>query len=145
MDRPSMATMMPGMPANMSATQNMNMTMMPRCTIKMDKCEGGMKMMCICEDAMSTSMLQNLCKMMNGGMVSYCMMMNGMMMMTCNMTMGMCKCEMTKDGMMITCTSGDADCCKMIQACCDSMCAMMKAGCMCCVCMNGAPVCCGCC
>ena len=44
----------------------------------------------------------------------------------------------------ITCTSGDKACCAMIQACCDCMCGMMKAGCTCCVMMNGMPVCCGC-
>jgi hypothetical protein len=32
----------------------------------------------------------------------------------------------------------------MIAACCDCMSAMMKAGCTCCVMMNGMPVCCGC-
>jgi hypothetical protein len=32
----------------------------------------------------------------------------------------------------------------MIQACCDCMNAMMKAGCTCCVMMNNTPVCCCC-
>jgi hypothetical protein len=32
----------------------------------------------------------------------------------------------------------------MIQACCDCMTVMSKAGCVCCVCMNGMPVCCSC-
>jgi len=57
--------------------------------------------------------------------------------------MGMCKCEMTDDGMTMTCMSGDKACCEMIQACCDCMSAMMAAGCMCCVMMNNMPVCCG--
>jgi hypothetical protein len=61
------------------------------------------------------------------------------------MTMGMCKCEMTKEGCCITCTSGDAQCCAMIQGCCDYMNVMMKNGCMCCVMMNNTPICCGCC
>jgi hypothetical protein len=30
----------------------------------------------------------------------------------------------------------------MIQSCCDCMSAMMKAGCTCCMMMNGTPVCC---
>ena len=65
-------------------------------------------------------MLQNLCTMMAGGMCSCCMMMNGMMVCCCNMMMGMCKCEMTDGmGVCVTCTSGDKDCCAMIQACCD--------------------------
>ena len=98
--------------------------MVPRCKITMEKCAGGMKMTCQCDDAMSATMLQNLCSMMAGGMCSCCMMMNGMMMCCCNLAMGMCKCEPTKDGVCITCTSGDASCCAMIQACCDCMAAM---------------------
>jgi hypothetical protein len=33
----------------------------------------------------------------------------------------------------------------MIQACCDCMCACMKAGCTCCMMLGGMPMCCGCC
>jgi hypothetical protein len=73
------------------------------------------------------------------------MMMNGMMVCCCNLTMGMCKCEMTDKGCVMTCTSGDAKCCEMIQACCDCMACMLKDGCTCCVMMNNTPVCCGCC
>jgi hypothetical protein len=50
---------------------------------------------------------------------------------------------MTKDGCTITCTSGDTECGKMIQACCDCMATMMAAGCTCCVMMNNTPICCG--
>jgi hypothetical protein len=45
----------------------------------------------------------------------------------------------------ITCTSGDAECCKMLQGCCDCISAMLHGGCMCCVMLNNTPVCCGCC
>ena len=137
-----MQTMMPGMSSAMPAA-NMNMMMIPSCTMKMEKCDGGMKMMCMSDDAMAVSMMQNMAKMLCGGMVSCSMMMNGMTMMTCNMMMGMCKCEMMPKGMMMTCTSGDADCCKMIQCCCDAMMAMMMAGCTCCMSMNNTPCCCG--
>src|SRR6516225_4259188 len=54
-----------------------------------------------------------------------------------------CKFEMTKDGVCLTCTSGDAKCCEMIQACCDCMGCMLKDGCTCCMLMNNMPVCCG--
>src|SRR6516165_10907342 len=77
--------MTPGMPAGM------NMMMVPRCTMKFEKCQGGMKVMCTCTDKMACSMMQNLCSMLAGGMCSCCMMMNGMMACCCNMTMGMCK------------------------------------------------------
>ena len=75
-----------------------NMLMVPRCTMKMEKCTGGMKITCMCDDPMACSMMQNLCMMLQGGMCSCCCMMNGMMVCCCNLTMGMCKCEMTKDG-----------------------------------------------
>ena len=90
-----------GMSMPMMGAGSMNMMMMPRCMMKMEKCEGGMKMMCTCKDEAACGMMQNLCTMLSGGMVSCCMMMNGMMTMCCNMTMGMCKCEMTKDGMCV--------------------------------------------
>jgi len=133
---PGMTTMPGGMPA-------MTMPMVPRCTIKMEKCTGGMKILCSCEDKVAASALQNLCAAMAGTMCSCCCMMNGMMMCCCNLAMGMCKCEMTKDGVCITCTSGDKDCCAMIQACCDCMNTMMHSGCTCSVMMNNMPVCCG--
>lgn len=129
----------------MPTTAGMNMMMIPRCTMKMEKCKDGMKIMCSCTDETAAAMMQNMCTMMGSGMMSCHMMMNGMMMMSCNMMMGLCKCEMTKDGMCFTCTSGDTKCCQMIQACCDGMMTMMNCGCSCCLCMNNTPVCCGCC
>lgn len=136
---------MPGMGQGMGMPASANWLMVPRCTMKMEKCTGGMKITCSCDDKMACSMMQNLCNMMAGGMCSCCMMMNGMMVCCCNLTMGMCKCEMTKDGICVTCTSGDPKCGEMIQACCDCMSCMLKDGCTCCVMMNGNPVCCGCC
>jgi hypothetical protein len=154
MDRTSMGMPgmgMPGMgmgtPAMGSATGMPvapNYLMVPRCTLTFEKCDGGMKINCACDDPMACSMMQNLCGMLAGGMCSCCCMMNGMCVYTCNLTMGMCKVEMTAKGCCVTCTSGDAECCKMIQACCDCMATMLKSGCTCCVMMNNTPVCCGC-
>ena len=145
MSAPSM-----GMPSMMGGNMTgmnpagMNMMMVPRCTMKVEKIANGMKMMCMCDDAMAARTMQNLCNMMAGGMMSCCMMMNGMPVMNCNMMMGMCKVEMTDTGCVVTCTSGDAACCKMIQCCCDCMAAMLAAGCTSCMMMNGMPMCCGC-
>jgi hypothetical protein len=136
---------MPGMSTPSAMPSGTNWMMVPRCTMKMEKCAGGMKITCACEDKMAASMLQNLCTMLAGGMCTCCCMMNGMMVCCCNLTMGMCKCEMTKDGVCMTCTSGDAKCCEMIQACCDCLATMMKDGCTCCMMLNNTPVCCGCC
>ena len=135
------APMMPGAGAAMAP----NMVMVPRCTMKMEKCTGGMKVTCKCDDPTACAMMQNLCTMMAGGMCSFCCTMNGMMVCTCNMTMGMCKCEMTKDGCSVTCTSGDKECAAMLAGCCDYLNTMMKCGCTCCMMMNQMPVCCGCC
>jgi hypothetical protein len=121
-----------------------NWLMVPRCTLKYEKCQGGMKVTCVCDDKMACSMVQNLCSMLAGGMCSCCVMMNGMTVCICNLTMGMCKCDMTDSGVVLTCTSGDSKCCEMIQACCDCLSTMMAAGCTCCVLMNNTPVCCGC-
>jgi len=146
-DRTNMTGMSNGamptsMPTGMSA--GANWMMVPRCAIKMEKCQGGMKMSCTCDDPMACSMMQNLCTMLAGGMCSCCMMMNGMMVCCCNMTMGICRCETTDKGVCVTCTSGDSKCCEMIQACCECLSCMTKAGCTCCVMMNNIPACCGC-
>jgi hypothetical protein len=131
-----MGSMMPG------SAPGMNCMMVPRCTVKMEKCTGGMKILCSTTDKMACGVIQNLCMSMAGSMCSCCCMMNGMMVCTCNLTMGMCKCEMTKDGVCMTCTSGDKECGAMIQACCEAMSAMMHAGCTCCIMMNNMPICC---
>ena len=152
MDRGMMGTanMGGGMMPNMGTMPNMgmpqmgmpNMMMMPRCTMMVEMCEGGMMMTCRCEDPMGAQMMQSMCKMMEGAACSCCCMMNGMCVCQCNMMMATCKCEMMDGGVMMSCTSGDAMMAKMIQACGECMMGMMDAGCMCCVMMGGMPVCC---
>lgn len=143
MGMPMMTMPMMGRMGMGSEAGSMPSMMIPRCTMKMEKCPGGMKMTCMCEDKTAAMMMQNLCNMMAGGTVSCCTMMNGMMCCCCNMgMMGMCKMEMMDMGCMMTCTSGDKSCEKMIQACCDCMNAMMMPGMTCCMMMNGMPVCC---
>jgi hypothetical protein len=134
-------TSMPGMGA--TGMMPTSWLMVPRCIFKVEKCQGGMKITCSCDDKVACGMVQNLCSMLQGGMCSCCLMMNGMMVCCCNLTMGMCKCDMTDKGVMMTCTSGDPKCCEMIQACCDCMACMLKDGCTCCMMLNNTPVCCG--
>jgi hypothetical protein len=137
---PGMGTPTMGTPTGAPAGSYL---MVPRCTLKMEKCQGGMKVTCVCDDKMACSMVQNLCTMLAGGMCSCCVMLNGMTLCCHNYTMGMCKVEMTETGVCVTCTSGDTKCCEMIQASCDCLCTMLNAGCTCCVMMNNTPVCCG--
>ena len=130
-----------GAPAGVPA--GANWLMVPRCNVKMEKCQGGMRISCSCDDKMACSMVQNLCTMLAGGMCSCCVMMNGMTVCCCNLTMGMCKYEMTETGVCVTCTSGDPHCCEMLQACCDCLSCMVDSGCTCCLLVNNTPVCCG--
>ena len=60
-----------------------------------------------------------------------------------SMACGTCKCEYTKDGVCITCTSGDKACCEMLQKCCDCLETCCKSGCCCYVCLGNTPICCG--
>ena len=131
-----------GTPTGPAATANW--LMVPRCTLKLEKCSGGMKVTCACDDKMACSMMQNLCSMLQGGMCSCYAMMNGMVVCSYNFTMGLCKCDMTEAGVCLTCTSGDSKCCEMIQAACDCLTCMLNAGCTCCVLMNNTPIGCGC-
>jgi hypothetical protein len=119
--------------------------MVPRCTFKVESCQGGVKITCSCDDKVACGMVQNLCTMLAGGMCSCTATLNGMAVYTCNLTMGLCRCENTKDGVCITCTSGDTKCCEMIQACGSCLSALLKAGCTCCFFCNNTPVACGCC
>jgi hypothetical protein len=89
-------------------------------------------------------MMQNLCSQLAGGMCGCCCTLNGMTVYSCNLAMGLCRCDMTDKGVCITCTSGDAKCCEMIQACCDCLSCLLNAGCNCCVTLNNTPIACGC-
>jgi hypothetical protein len=133
--------MTPGSPAGMP--MGTNWLMVPRCTFKVEKCTGGFKMTCVCEDKTAAATVQHLCAMLAGGMCSCCAMLNGMTVCYCNFTMCLCQCEPTKDGISVTCTSGDPKCAEMAQACGDCLAALLKAGCSCCLMLNHNPVCCG--
>ena len=127
-----------------AAPATTNWCVLPRCKIKIEKCAGGLKIDCCCDDEVACGALQNLCKMLAGGMCSLCCTLNGIVVCQCNLTCGFCKCEYTADGVCITCTSGDKRCCEMLQACCDCLCACLEAGCCCYVSFNNSPVCCAC-
>jgi hypothetical protein len=141
---PGMANPSMGGQTAPNAAPTANYCVVPRCTLKVEKCSGGMKIHCKCDDEVACGTLQNLCKMLAGGMCSCVCTMNGIPCCTMNLACGICKCESTKDGVCITCTSGDKTCCEMIQACCDCLACMCKSGCCCYVCLGNTPVCCCC-
>jgi hypothetical protein len=138
---PSYMTPTPTTPTGVPATAGY--LMVPRCTLKFEKCTGGMKVTCSTDDKTSCSMMQNLCSMLAGGMCSCYATWNGVTVYCCNFTMGQCKYEMTEKGVCLMCTSGDTKCCEMIQACCDCLTCLYECGCACCWLVGNTPVCCG--
>jgi hypothetical protein len=120
-----------------------NWCMVPRCTLSFEKCDGGFKIFCKCDDKVAAATLQNLCNMLASGLCNCCCTWNGMVVCNLNLCCGHCVCEATKDGVCITCTSGDAKCCEMLQACCDCLSCCCESGCCCYVCFGGTPCCCG--
>jgi hypothetical protein len=118
--------------------------MVPRCKYEFEKCAGGFKIHCSCEDEVACGTLQNLCRMLSDGLCSCCCTCNGITICQCNLAIGLCHCEMTKDGCSITCTSGDKKCAAMLQACCDCLAACCcEPGCCCYISFNNTPCCCG--
>ncbi len=144
MERSGLGMQGAGMPQGFSTPVSAGPTwcVLPRCEIKVEKCAGGCKIHCSCEEPSACATLQSLCKMMATGMCSLCCTLNGMTVCQCNLCCGMCKCELTEDGVCLTCTSGDKACCEMIQACCECMACCLRSGCCCYVCLGGAPICC---
>jgi hypothetical protein len=119
-----------------------NWCVLPRCEIRFEKCKEGFKIHCSCEDEVACGALQNLCKMLAGGLCSCYCTQNGITVCHCNFCSCNCKCDYTKDGCCITCTSGDKHCCEMLQAFCNCLSTCQSAGCCCFVCFNNTPVCC---
>jgi hypothetical protein len=120
-----------------------NWCVLPRCTIEFEKTSTGCKIQCRCDDEVSRGTLQNLCRMLADGLCSCCCTWNGIQCCQVNLCCGNCKCEYTKDGCCISCTSGDKQCAAMIQQCCECLQQCCESGCACYICFNGTPVCCG--
>jgi hypothetical protein len=125
-----------------STTPSTGTCMVPRCELRMERTSKGCQIFCSCDDATACGMLQALCNTLAGGLCSVCCTRNGILVCQCNFGCCNCECECMPDGVCITCTSGDRDCCAMCQAMCDCICQCQDCGCVCTVCFNGTPVCC---
>jgi hypothetical protein len=139
---PAAASSPAGFPA---ASPAAGWCVVPRCTLRLEKCKEGFKIHCACDDEVSTATLQNLCRSLAGGLCSCCCTLNGLTVCQCNLTCGHCKCDITADGCCITCTSGDKGCCAILQSCCATLESCLQNDCCCYVCFNNTPVCCGAC
>src|SRR3989304_3659846 len=49
-----------------------NWCVLPRCSVEFEKCAGGCKIHCRCEDEVARGTLQNLCRMLADGLCSCC-------------------------------------------------------------------------
>ena len=101
----------------------------PRCELKWAKSEGGFTLTCRCEDEVATATLHNLCKILAGGACSSSCTYNGIAVCQCNFAVGHTHCEYSKNGVKITCTSGDEKCRELLQACCECCKACCDDGC----------------
>src|SRR4029077_14645971 len=86
----------PGFPTG--APAGTNWCVVPRCKVEFEKCTGGFKIHCRCEDELSTATLQNLCRMLCDGCCSCYCSNNGIQCCQCTFANCHCKCEYTKDG-----------------------------------------------
>jgi hypothetical protein len=126
-----------------TAPAQANWCVVPRCKVEFEKCTGGFKLHCKCDDELSCATLQNLCRMLSDGCCSCCCTSNGIQCCQCTFANCHCKCEYTSDGCCITCTSGDKQCCAQLQACCECCEKCCESGCCCYVCFGNTPICCG--
>jgi len=117
--------------------------MLPRCQFTFKKCANGYEIRCCCDDEVACGMLQHLCRMLCDGTCCCTVTCNGNVICQCNLTLGFCKCVCTEDGVCISCTSGDEQCCAMLQSCCDFLACCCQNGCCCSISFGGTPVCCG--
>ncbi|HEV3418266.1 MAG TPA: hypothetical protein VG056_15685 [Pirellulales bacterium] len=129
-------------PAGAPAAAGAAWCVVPRCDLKFAKCDGGFHITCRCEDEVATATLHNLCKALAGGLCNCGATFNGIAVCQCNFACGHCHCEYNKNGVKITCTSGDDKCCEQLQACCECLKACCDSGCCCTVSFGNTPVCC---
>jgi hypothetical protein len=121
---------------------HVNFLAITHCALKFDKCPGGMKLTCSCADKESCSQVQSLSRVPLTGVLGFGCMLHGMPLFSCNFSLAICKSDNIKNGVRLTCTSGDKDYCEMIRACSDCITSLLKLGGICYVMVGNTPVCC---
>src|SRR5437016_4983633 len=56
----------PGMVSPGATSGGVSYQMVPRCTFKVERCQDGMKVSCVCDDQLACSTMQNLCSVLAG-------------------------------------------------------------------------------
>lgn len=131
-------------PMSKTCCAGMETMNLPRCEMRLERCEGGCKIYCSCDDANDRRALQAVCEKLAGKMCCMTCSLNGEALCHCCLTCcdRTCECTRTADGVCIACTSNDGNCCDLIQAMCDCIRRCQECGCECTLCCDETPVCC---
>src|SRR5262245_16876177 len=92
-----------------------------QCTLRFEKCKGGFKICCCCNEQGECPEFQDLCRTLCDDNATCVCTRDGIQICSFNLCAAGCECDckFTDDGCCITCTSCDPLCCEMLQACCD--------------------------
>src|SRR5262245_17599667 len=129
-------------PKGKSTTTNRECREAVQCQIKFEKYKGGFKVRCRVDQAVCAE-FQSLCQAICDGTLSCICTQNNIQICKFDFCNCECKCENTKDGCCITCTSNDAQCAKTLQACCECMETCCKNDGRCNICFGNTCCCCG--
>lgn len=131
-------------PAPQAASPTPGCCVVPRCEMRFEKTRSGCKIFCVCDDEAAVATLRQMCQMLAGQCCTLCCTMNGMSVLKCSLCCCHCSCEPTEDGCCITCQTGDAACCEVVQRCCEAIASCIENGCCCTICLGATPICCCC-
>ena len=109
------------------------------CELSFEKCKGGFRVNCCCDDSTECAELHDLCEAICDSECSCCCLRDEKQICSFNLCCSQCKCESTQDGCCITCTN--AKCCAMLEAICDCIECCCENGCCCYICF-GQKCCC---
>ena len=114
-----------------------------QCTLQFEKCKGGFRIECCCDDAACCADLKALCESICDTCCSCCCTINGKQVCNIEICCDSCECKQIDNRCRITFTSKDNHCCQVLQKCCDCLEACCKAGCCCAISFGSTCVCCG--
>ena len=129
--------------AAIEAAVTPNMCDAVQCTLRFEKCKGGFRIHCCCDDQTECPEFQTLCQALCDGNMLCCCMHNGNPIGSINLCCGECECDCASDGCCVTCTGCDKNRCKILRACCDFLEICCKNGGCCNICFSDTCCCSG--
>jgi hypothetical protein len=104
------------------------------CEFSFEKCKGGFRITCGCDDSLECADMQGLCAAICERNCSICCVRDGIEICNFNLSCCQCLCDNTKDGCCISCCNNK--CCDMLQAICDCLQCCCENSCCCYVCFG---------